>query len=372
RKAAEALRAPPGDAQAQLKKAEEERERRKAEHAVKVKAARKKAAVWRVVCVVAAVALLLYSALALILFLRSNSAWSMLALPAAFQLLRADPGGVMRITGLIVVANTVRFLADLPAVHSKFALAVPAAFLKGLATLAVYGLCGLYIRQNARVLSVRCDDDDWEPIPFDAAPAPAAAPVKRSTATNVAAPAPSPVAAPARTSTAVPAPPSAAPSASTSTAAAATSAGGVMVYECRFAGRGAQGLNVQSMEGRSMVLQPSQVRAVGAGMVAIGGTSHSVLVTDVVMHSQPPNVFVLRFLGHQMGLDTLAPPGTPPQQIYQALMAELALVKGVLMWPSASVLQMGAYPTFPDLGVFERSFREAVMRSAAPAPRVNA
>jgi len=289
------------------------------------KAARKKLLGARIGLILLAAVLLLYAAMALVLFLRSNTGWGMFDVRAAFHVIKLDPRGYFTLSAIIVGINAVRFVADLPIFHSSIFLVIPVGLVKGFLTLVAYGLCGLYVRQHARVLGIPCDEEDWEPFFVSSAPATPAAPAARAPT------------APAIARLPEPAPPPPSPA-------------GFQVFGCRFAGRAGALLNVVSLDGRAMTLAPSQIRLVAAGVVT---GARTVLITDVVMHAPPPNLMVLRFTSDSMALDSVMA-GMAPQEAHKALMAEL-LSAGAQAWPSAQALSTGAFQTFPSEQAMEQA-----------------
>jgi hypothetical protein len=128
-------------------------------------AAKKRARTLAAVLFTLATILLLYSAMALVLFLQSNTFLGMFNVVAAWRALRADPGGYVLLAGVVVGINLATLAADAGAVRSSLVVA-PAFFgVKTVLTLFVYGLGGLYVRQHARQLDLPVDDEDWEPFP---------------------------------------------------------------------------------------------------------------------------------------------------------------------------------------------------------------
>lgn len=111
-----------------------------------------------------ALALLLYSAMALVLFLRDNSTWSMFRVDVGLNVIGRDVGGYLVLAGMVVALNAVRFFTDLEPLHRSILLSIPVNAVKAVLTLVAYGVCGLYARQKARLLDVPCDDDDWIPM----------------------------------------------------------------------------------------------------------------------------------------------------------------------------------------------------------------
>lgn len=110
------------------------------------------------------------------------------------------------------------------------------------------------------------------------------------------------------------------------------------VYECRFAGRSADGgFVLQSRDGRTMNLLPQHLARVAAAMVA---QPRPMLVVDLRLRSAGT---ILRTTGEQMGLETLFAPGTPPAQCFSALMQELSAL-GVELFPSPEALIHGRFP----------------------------
>jgi hypothetical protein len=124
--------------------------------------------------------------MALLLYLRSNTAAGMFSLPAAIGLVTTDPRGSAFLSALVLVALGVRFalhamtagLGLVAALAMGFVLAPVEAAL----VLLAFGLCGLFVRSKARLLRVACDEDDWEPgvLLQDHVPPPAARPAPPS------------------------------------------------------------------------------------------------------------------------------------------------------------------------------------------------
>jgi hypothetical protein len=153
-------------ARRQAKVAEEQR-RLQEEHVAERREqeqARRAQRKWRAVAFFGGGFLLLYSAMALVLFLRSNSAGGMFALRAMWVMLRHDAGGYFALSALVVGINVLGVVAHSGAVSAKLGVALVLNLVNAVSMLMVYGLCGLYVRQNARILNVPVDDDDWTPM----------------------------------------------------------------------------------------------------------------------------------------------------------------------------------------------------------------
>jgi hypothetical protein len=115
-----------------------------------------------------ALVLFLYSPMALVLHLRTKSSWGFFAVFPGIRLIARSPRAYLSLIGLVGSAMIARYAIDAASAVSFSSLSlllfVALHAAKAVAVLMAFGLCGLYIRDQARVLDFPCDDDDWVPL----------------------------------------------------------------------------------------------------------------------------------------------------------------------------------------------------------------
>lgn len=315
-----------------LAKWEEQREQAEARNAQAVAAANRKA--WRqtrgkirtlrVGVTLASLFLGFYAAMALLLFLRSNTARGMFDLPAAFTILRTDPRGYLALAAVVMLINAFRSAVSIVGGGTLLAM-LPVHIINGVGTMAVYGLAGLYVRQNARLFGVPCDDDDWEPVASFHTATPAA---HSPSGAPLAALGGLPPMAPAQ----------------------------LQVLLSRFTGRTDGTAVVQDVQGRTTTLAAASVKKAAAALVKddSSGAPRWVLVVDALVSVQPTALTVLRFTSDHGNAAALFSGDMPPAQVWAALLSEW-VKGGAEAWPDAIALAHVRYPQFASMQAFEQA-----------------
>lgn len=130
------------------------------------------------------------------------------------------------------------------------------------------------------------------------------------------------------------------------------------VTGCRLKARSAAGYLLEQQDGRSLLLNPNQVVGVAAAQVSVTGplgAAQPMLITDVVLRSDPSTVQVLRFTTVQAGLDRVTTPGTVTPEMHLVWVRELLQLSGAHAWPDKASIQLGSFVSLPDLAAFERA-----------------
>jgi hypothetical protein len=110
-----------------------------------------------------ALLLLLWAPMALVVYLRSGSTFGLFWLPAGIGIGRRDPRGYASLAVLVIGSIGAQVAANALIGALPFFIAPPIVAAKAVVVLLTWGLCGLYIRSNARLLNFPVDEDDWEP-----------------------------------------------------------------------------------------------------------------------------------------------------------------------------------------------------------------
>ena len=116
------------------------------------------------VAVGAAVLLVFWAPMALVLYLRTRSPLGFFLVPHGIRLIYHDLGGYAAMASLVIGAQAMLALAYVLNSFVPFFLGLGVTAVKAFLILGAYGIAGLYIREHARVLDFPVDDDDWVPV----------------------------------------------------------------------------------------------------------------------------------------------------------------------------------------------------------------